>query len=101
METRKYLGVILTIDEEGCLKIPLDKLKTSGIEPNSKVEVFSNGQEVTIKTIETHCNLCNRNAKVIEIGGMKLCTPCKDKLNSGFETYAKEQYELKKAKEKQ
>lgn len=89
MQPRMYLGTILTVDENCNLKIPLDKLETCGIKPNSKVEVFSSGQELTIKTIEKHCDVCGRNANPIQVGSMNLCPTCKEKLEINLAQYEK------------
>lgn len=36
-----FLGVLVVVGEDGTIQVPLDKLQTAGIKPNSKVEIFS------------------------------------------------------------
>jgi bifunctional DNA-binding transcriptional regulator/antitoxin component of YhaV-PrlF toxin-antitoxin module len=72
----QFLGVVTTVDSEGNIQIPMDKLETAGIQPNSQVEIFSNGECVFIRTIETFCDACGTNGNVTQLGNLKLCSSC-------------------------
>lgn len=42
----QYLGVTVTISEDGSVKVPLDKLSDIGVKPGDVVEIFSDHDQV-------------------------------------------------------
>ncbi|CUB50591.1 AbrB/MazE/SpoVT family DNA-binding domain-containing protein [Bacillus cereus] len=75
-----FLGVLAVVGEDGTIKVPLDKLQTAGIKPNSKVEIFSDTSNLFIRTAERFCDICNVNTNTTRIGNQEICKDCLDKI---------------------
>lgn len=80
----KYLGVLITVEEGGYIKIPLDKLETAGIEIGEQVEVFSNNEYLFIRAINQFCDVCGINGNMKQIGNLKMCNNCIQTLKEQF-----------------
>jgi bifunctional DNA-binding transcriptional regulator/antitoxin component of YhaV-PrlF toxin-antitoxin module len=81
MDESKYLGVLVTVGENGTITIPLDKLETAGIEVGEQVEIFSNSEYVFIRAANQTCDVCGANGNVIQVGNLKMCYNCIKTLN--------------------
>ncbi|HHI3604921.1 TPA: AbrB/MazE/SpoVT family DNA-binding domain-containing protein [Bacillus anthracis] len=76
----KFLGVLTVVGEDGTIKVPLDKLQTAGIKPNSKVEIFSDNSNLFIRTAEKFCDICGTNTNTTSVGNQEICKDCLDKI---------------------
>ncbi|KOS25238.1 ABC transporter [Bacillus anthracis] len=76
----KFLGVLGTVGEDGTIKIPLDKLQTAGIKPNTKVEIFTDNSNLFIRTAEKFCDICGVNTNTTRIGNQEICKDCLDRI---------------------
>jgi bifunctional DNA-binding transcriptional regulator/antitoxin component of YhaV-PrlF toxin-antitoxin module len=76
MDESKYLGVLVTVGENGTITIPLDKLETAGIEVGEQVEVLSNGEFVFLRAVNQVCDVCGTNGNMTQIGNLKMCRNC-------------------------
>jgi bifunctional DNA-binding transcriptional regulator/antitoxin component of YhaV-PrlF toxin-antitoxin module len=76
MAESRFLGVLTTVEEDGYIKIPLDKLETAGIEIGEQVEVFSNNEYLFIRAINQFCDVCGINGNMKQIGNLKMCNNC-------------------------
>ncbi|AXY09934.1 hypothetical protein CUC43_25695 [Bacillus thuringiensis LM1212] len=75
-----FLGVLVVVGEDGTIKVPLDKLETAGIKPNSKVEIFSDTSNLFIRTAERFCDICGVNTNTTRIGTQEICKDCLDRI---------------------
>lgn len=75
-EESRFLGVLVTVGDDGTIKIPLDKLETAGIEPGEQVEIFSNDEFVFIRATNQFCDVCGINGNMTQIGNLKMCRNC-------------------------
>ncbi|MDM5429061.1 AbrB/MazE/SpoVT family DNA-binding domain-containing protein [Bacillus mycoides] len=76
----KFLGVLATVTEDGTIQLPLDMLKTAGIQPNTKVELFADTSHLFIRTAEKFCDVCGVNANTTRIGYQEICKDCLDRI---------------------
>lgn len=76
----KFLGVLIDVGADGEIKVPLDKLQTAGIKPNSKVEIFSDNSNLFIRTAEKFCDVCGTNTNTLSVGKQEICKDCLDKI---------------------
>ncbi|MCU5595095.1 AbrB/MazE/SpoVT family DNA-binding domain-containing protein [Bacillus mobilis] len=76
----KFLGILTTVSEEGTIQLPLDMLKTAGIEPNTKVELFADTSHLFIRTAERFCDICKVNTNTTRIGAQEICKDCLDRI---------------------
>ncbi|MCU5196504.1 AbrB/MazE/SpoVT family DNA-binding domain-containing protein [Bacillus mobilis] len=76
----QFLGIIAVVGEDGTIKVPLDMLQTAGIQPNSKVELFSDTSNLFIRTAEKFCDICSVNTNTTRIGAQEICKDCLDRI---------------------
>jgi bifunctional DNA-binding transcriptional regulator/antitoxin component of YhaV-PrlF toxin-antitoxin module len=76
MSHSKFLGVLVTVGEDGTIKIPLDKLETAGIEIGEQVEIFSNNEFLFIRAVNQFCDVCGINGNMTQLGNLKMCQNC-------------------------
>jgi hypothetical protein len=86
-ETKEFLGVIVTLDENRCIQLPEDVMENAGIICGGSVEVFSNNSYLFIRTIDKKCGLCGANGgNTKKVGNIEVCQTCLDTmLNSARE----------------
>ncbi|MEK4500000.1 AbrB/MazE/SpoVT family DNA-binding domain-containing protein [Bacillus sp. FSL R12-0069] len=75
-----FLGVLVVVREDGTIQVPLDKLQTAGIKPNSKVEIFSDNSNLFIRTAEKFCDICGVNTNTTKIGNQEICKDCLERI---------------------
>ncbi|SIR95318.1 hypothetical protein SAMN05878494_5387 [Bacillus cereus] len=76
----QFLGILATVGEDGTIKVPLDMLQTAGIQPNTKVELFSNTSNLFIRTAEKFCSICGTNTNTLNVGNQEICKSCLDRI---------------------
>lgn len=76
----KFLGIVTTVSQEGTIQLPVDMLKTAGIQPNTKVELFADTSHLFIRTAERFCDICGVNANTTRIGSQEICKDCLDRI---------------------
>ncbi|MCC1488024.1 transcriptional regulator [Bacillus tropicus] len=72
----QYLGVTVTISEDGSVKVPLDKLADIGVKPGDVVEIFSDHDQVYLRKTDTFCEICKKNAHLHKLGTLNVCSDC-------------------------
>ncbi|MBO1582257.1 transcriptional regulator [Bacillus sp. XF8] len=72
----QYLGVTVTISEDGSVKVPLDKLEDIGVKPGDVIEIFSDHDQVYLRKTDTFCDMCKKNAHLHKLGALNVCSDC-------------------------
>ncbi|MGN4423412.1 AbrB/MazE/SpoVT family DNA-binding domain-containing protein [Bacillus cereus group sp. MYBK30-1] len=90
-----YLGVLVTISEDGTVKIPLDKLADIGVKPGDVVEIFSDHDQVYLRKTDTFCDMCKKNAHLHKLGTLNVCSDCLTSLQQ--QAIAVEQQQVEQA----
>lgn len=86
----KFLGILTVVGEDGTIKAPLDMLQTAGIQPNTKVELFSDSSNLFIRTAEKFCSICGTNTNTMNIGNQEICRDCLDRITKASQEKPKE-----------
>ncbi|AOM08946.1 transcriptional regulator [Bacillus thuringiensis] len=71
-----YLGVLVTIEEGGTVKVPLDKLADIGVGVGDTIEIFSDHDQVYLRKTDTFCDTCKANGHLHKLAALNVCTRC-------------------------
>ncbi|WP_256859873.1 transcriptional regulator [Bacillus cereus] len=78
--TYQYLGVTVTISEDGIVKVPLDKLADIGVSAGDTIEIFSDHNHVYLRKTDTFCDTCKKSAHLIKLATLNVCSDCLSEL---------------------
>ena len=72
-----FSGFIREIDSVGRIVIPMQIRKELGlVERGSKVELFSDGKQITCRKAVASCVFCKGEADLVEFEGKWICKSC-------------------------
>ena len=76
----KSTGMIRRIDELGRIVIPKEIRKKLNINIKDPMEIYADGNSVTLKKIEDKCVFCGNNKHLISFKEKLICQNCFDEL---------------------
>ncbi len=78
-----FTGFIREIDSVGRIVIPMQLRKELGLlEPGSKLEMFSDGNQIIAKKAVDNCIFCKSESDLIEFEGKSICKTCLEKIKA-------------------
>lgn len=78
-----FTGFVREIDSVGRIVIPMQlRKKLNIVEKGSKVELFSDGDQIILKKAVEDCIFCKAEEELTEFEGKFICKACLDKLKS-------------------
>ena len=78
----KSLGITRRIDDLGRVVIPKETRRSLGMENGDPLEFYIDGDKVIMRKYTPGCSHCGLIGTVAELGSIKLCTECRDKLSA-------------------
>lgn len=75
---KRSTGIVRKLDDLGRLVIPMELRRMLGIEDNSPMEIFMDGENIVLRVYRPACMLCNNDneEEVIVRDGKRLCRQC-------------------------
>ena len=78
-----FTGFVREIDSVGRIVIPMQlRKKLNIVEKGSKVELFSDGDQIILKKAVEDCIFCKAEEELTEFEGKFICKACLDKIKS-------------------
>lgn len=75
----KATGIVRRIDPLGRFVIPSEIRKLNGMEKDTPVEVFIDGDAIILRKYKCSCELCGTTDDVVKIDNVSLCKNCASK----------------------
>ena len=76
----KSTGIVRKVDELGRIVIPIELRRNLDIDIKDSLEIFVDGQNIILRKYTPGCSHCGFIGIVAELGSIKLCAECRNKL---------------------
>jgi transcriptional pleiotropic regulator of transition state genes len=77
----KSTGITRKIDPLGRVVLPIELRRSLGIEETDPLEIFIDGDKIILHKYAPGCSNCGFIGTVAELGSIKLCAECLEKIN--------------------
>ncbi len=80
----KDTGIMRTVDDMGRIVIPKELRRQLGMEEETKVEIYTDGESIILKRYEPNCAFCGAEGNLLSYKGKLLCADCIAELKRTF-----------------
>ena len=72
----KSTGIVRQVDELGRIVLPIELRRTMNINTKDSMEIYTDGNQIILKTYEPACIFCNTASDIIQYNGNNICKDC-------------------------
>ena len=72
----KSTGIVRKVDELGRIVLPIELRRTLGIEEKDRIEIFVDGESITLRKYQPACIFCDNAKDIINYKGKNICPDC-------------------------
>jgi AbrB family transcriptional regulator, transcriptional pleiotropic regulator of transition state genes len=76
----KATGIVRRLDDLGRLVLPAELRRTMGLEHQTEVEIFTQGEEVILRRYTPLCVFCGQGGGLTRYHGKQVCRACRSHL---------------------
>ena len=80
----KSIGIVRKIDPVGRIVLPIELRKTLGIDDDTALEIFVDGEKIILKKYAPSCIFCDSDDGVISYKGRNVCKHCIEELYNNW-----------------
>lgn len=80
----KNIGIVKRLDNLGRIVIPKEMRSCIGVASGELMEIFTDGELITLKKYNPGCSFCGDMQVIKEIGEKRLCKACLAQLQAGL-----------------
>ncbi len=73
-------GIVRQVDSLGRIVLPIEMRNRLEITTGTGVEIFFDGDSITLKKYQSSCTFCGEYEDLIEYHGKKVCRSCLEKI---------------------
>ena len=73
-------GIVRPIDGLGRIVIPKELRRSYGLDKDNAVEIYPDGDKLSIRLVKPSCAICDTMDGLIRINDKYICRKCKDSL---------------------
>ena len=77
----KSTGIVRKMDELGRIVLPVEIRSRLELEAGVGVEIFFEGDSVTLKKYQDKCTICGETSDLVDFKGKKVCKGCIEDLS--------------------
>lgn len=72
----KSTGIVRKVDELGRIVLPVELRRTLGIEEKDRIEIFVDGEFISLRKYQPACIFCDNAKDIINYKGKNICPDC-------------------------
>lgn len=72
----KSTGIVRKVDELGRIVLPIELRRTLGIEEKDRIEIFVDGESISLRKYQPGCIFCDNAKDIINYKGKNICPDC-------------------------
>ena len=76
----KSTGIVRKVDNLGRIVIPKELRRVLGIEHNTPLEMFVDGERIILKKYGRFCIFCDSADGIVEYNNQRICSRCLNKI---------------------